>query len=46
MSRSDRVCIRQAIAEHGVPAAVLTGNGLVYTTRFAGGRRSKTTRNG
>jgi transposase InsO family protein len=37
----------QAVAAaHGVPAAVLTDNGLVYTTRFAGGRRGTTTRNG
>jgi transposase InsO family protein len=33
-------------AAHGVPASVLTDNGLVYTTRFAGGRRGKATRNG
>jgi transposase InsO family protein len=37
---------RAVIAAHGVPAAVLTDNGLVFTTRFAGGRRGKTTRNG
>ena len=37
---------RQVIAQNGVPAAVLTDNGLVYTTRFAGGRRGRTTRNG
>jgi transposase InsO family protein len=37
---------RAVIAAHGVPAAVLTDNGLVYTTRFAGGRRGRTTRNG
>ena len=29
---------RAAVAEHGIPAATLTDNGLVYTTRFAGGR--------
>ena len=28
----------EAAAEHGYPASVLTDNGLVYTTRFAGGR--------
>jgi transposase InsO family protein len=28
----------EAGAEQGFPAAVLTDNGLVYTTRFAGGR--------
>jgi hypothetical protein len=37
---------RTVIAAHGVPASVLTDNGLVYTTRFAGGRRGRTTRNG
>ena len=29
---------RAAAAEHGIPAATLTDNGLVYTTRFAGGK--------
>ena len=29
---------REAAAHHGYPAAVLTDNALVYTTRFAGGR--------
>jgi transposase InsO family protein len=29
---------RAACAEHGIPASTLTDNGLVYTTRFAGGR--------
>ena len=29
---------RAAVAEHGIPASTLTDNGLVYTTRFAGGR--------
>jgi transposase InsO family protein len=28
----------QAAGQHGYPASVLTDNGLVYTTRFAGGR--------
>jgi transposase InsO family protein len=28
----------RAAAEHGYPAATLTDNGTVYTTRFAGGR--------
>jgi transposase InsO family protein len=37
---------RHVAAAHGLPAAVLTDNGLVFTTRFAGGRRGKTTRNG
>ncbi len=36
---------RAVVAAHGVPASVLTDNGLVYTTRFAGGRRGRTTRN-
>jgi transposase InsO family protein len=29
---------RGAVAEHGIPASTLTDNGLVFTTRFAGGR--------
>ena len=29
---------RAAVARHGVPASTLTDNGLVYTTRLAGGR--------
>jgi transposase InsO family protein len=29
---------RQAVAAHGVPASTLTDNGMVFTTRFAGGR--------
>jgi hypothetical protein len=29
---------RQAVAAHGIPAATLTDNGMVFTTRFAGGR--------
>jgi transposase InsO family protein len=29
---------RAACAQHGVPASTLTDNGLVYTTRFAGGK--------
>jgi transposase InsO family protein len=29
---------REAAGQHGYPASVLTDNGLVYTTRFAGGR--------
>lgn len=28
----------EAAAQHGYPASVLTDNGLVYTTRFSGGR--------
>jgi transposase InsO family protein len=29
---------RAAIAQHGVPASTLTDNGMVFTTRWAGGR--------
>jgi transposase InsO family protein len=29
---------RAAIARHGVPASTLTDNGMVFTTRFAGGK--------
>jgi transposase InsO family protein len=29
---------RAATAQHGLPAAVLSDNGLVFTTRFAGGK--------
>jgi len=29
---------RQAIKTHGIPASTLTDNGMVFTTRFAGGR--------
>jgi transposase InsO family protein len=29
---------RAAIADHGAPASTLTDNGLVFTTRFSGGR--------
>jgi transposase InsO family protein len=29
---------RKAVAGHGVPASTLTDNGLVFTTRFAGGK--------
>jgi len=29
---------RAAIARHGAPASTLTDNGMVYTTRFSGGR--------
>ena len=28
---------RRACADHGIPASTLTDNGMVYTTRFAGG---------
>ncbi len=29
---------RSALTQHGIPASTLTDNGMVYTTRFAGGR--------
>jgi hypothetical protein len=29
---------RNTAAQHGIPASTLTDNGMVYTTRFAGGR--------
>lgn len=29
---------RETIAAHGIPASTLTDNGMVYTTRFAGGK--------
>lgn len=29
---------RTAIRDHGIPASTLTDNGMVYTTRFSGGR--------
>ena len=29
---------RAACAQHGIPASTLTGNGMVFTTRLAGGR--------
>lgn len=33
-----RDTFRKATGQHGYPASVLTDNGMVYTTRFAGGR--------
>ncbi|WP_214111377.1 integrase core domain-containing protein [Acrocarpospora catenulata] len=33
-----RDTFRQAVAVHGVPASTLTDNGMVFTTRLAGGR--------
>ncbi|MGZ6831527.1 MAG: IS481 family transposase [Nocardioidaceae bacterium] len=33
---------RQAAELHGYPASTLTDNGMVYTTRFAGGRGGRT----
>ena len=29
---------RETVAEHGIPASTLTDNGMVFTTRLAGGR--------
>jgi transposase InsO family protein len=37
---------RQTVAEHGIPASTLTDNGMVFTTRLAGGQRGAGTRNG
>ncbi|MEU6778305.1 IS481 family transposase [Nonomuraea angiospora] len=33
-----RAAFRAAVAAHGVPASTLTDNGMVFTTRLAGGR--------
>jgi transposase InsO family protein len=37
---------QDAFNQHGTPASVLTDNGMVFTTRFAGGRRGRHSRNG
>ena len=37
---------RQAVADQGIPASMLSDNGMVYTTRFAGGRAGRDTLNG
>ena len=37
-----KATFRAAVATHGVPASTLTDNGMVYTTRFAGGRGGRT----
>ena len=37
---------RQTIADQGIPASVLSDNGMVFTTRFAGGRAGRDTING
>jgi transposase InsO family protein len=37
---------RAAGAQHGLPTSVLSDNGMVFTTRFAGGRNGRNTRNG
>jgi len=33
----------QTVAQHQIPASTLTDNGMVYTTRFAGGRGGRNT---
>jgi transposase InsO family protein len=33
-----RASFRQTVTDHGIPASTLTDNGMVYTTRLAGGR--------
>ena len=38
-------CFREAVAIHGVPASTLTDNGMVFTTRLAGGRAGATRSN-
>jgi transposase InsO family protein len=37
---------RQTVADHGIPASVLSDNGMVFTTRFAGGPAGRNTING
>jgi transposase InsO family protein len=37
---------RQAVADQGIPASVLSDNGMVFTTRFSGGRAGRDTLNG
>jgi len=37
---------RQAVADQGIPASVLSDNGMVFTTRFAGGHTGRDTING
>jgi transposase len=37
---------QQTIADQGIPASVLSDNGMVFTTRFAGGRAGRDTLNG
>jgi transposase InsO family protein len=32
------VTFRKAVEQHGIPASTLTDNGMVFTTRFAGGK--------
>jgi len=37
---------REAFSRNGIPASTLTDNGMVFTTRFAGGKTGRQTRNG
>ena len=37
---------RQTVADQGIPASVLSDNGMVFTTRFAGGQTGRDTING
>jgi transposase InsO family protein len=37
---------RQTVTDQGIPASVLSDNGMVFTTRFAGGRAGRDTING
>jgi transposase InsO family protein len=37
---------RQIVADQGIPASVLSDNGMVFTTRFAGGHTGRDTING
>jgi transposase InsO family protein len=37
---------QEAFSHYGIPASVLTDNGMVFTTRFAGGRRGRHSKNG
>lgn len=37
---------RQTVADQGIPVSVLSDNGMVFTTRFAGGRAGRDTING
>ena len=37
---------RQTVADQGIPSSVLSDNGMVFTTRFAGGRAGRHTLNG
>jgi len=38
--------LRQVVADQGIPASVLSDNGMVFTTRFSGGRAGRNTING